>query len=539
VIGETVGSYRILSLIAEGGMGTVYRAEHALIGRLAAVKVLHPVLTTNRDIVNRFFNEAKATTTIKHPGIVEVFDFGYLPSGLAYLVMEFLEGMTLAERMKARGPLHEGEAAMLLRGVCSALAAAHARGIVHRDLKPDNIFLVPDPESPLGQRSKLLDFGIAKLTDVGPAGSVTKTGAVMGTPTYMSPEQCRGTGAVDHRADLYSIGCMFYELLTGRPPFVNAGAGELIGSHLFVQPEPPSRYVQGISPETEALIMSLLDKQPERRIQTSRELASVLSQIAHRFGWAASMTDVDARMSAPYIATPGDQTYPALTPASFTPSAPMFTPAHHTPMPSQPVRTPTTTTSSTTLSGAASQSAPSSAPRRTRSRWVIGAVAGLAITGGIIAFVAVGSSSGGTGERTAPSAAGAPTKPADTKPADIKPADIKPADTTSTKPADTKPADIKPTKPVDTKPAEIKLTNPVDTKPADSKPTKPADTKPADIKPTKPVDTKPADTKPTKPVDTKPADIKPAKPVVKPTKPARPKKPTRPGDDPNLLETDL
>src|SRR6185503_14890456 len=145
-------------------MGTVYRAEHSIIGRMAAVKVLHPEMSASRDIINRFFNEARATTSIKHPGIVEVYDFGYLESGHAYLVMEFLEGETMAARNKTRGAVSEGEAAAILRGVCSALAAAHAKGIVHRDLKPDNIFLFPDPDAPLGLRPKLLDFGIAKLT---------------------------------------------------------------------------------------------------------------------------------------------------------------------------------------------------------------------------------------------------------------------------------------------------------------------------------------------------------------------------------------
>nr|MBA3539155.1 serine/threonine protein kinase [Deltaproteobacteria bacterium] len=215
MIGSILGNYRVLDKLSIGGMGTIYRAEHTLIGRIVAVKVLHPEMCANKDIVNRFFNEAKATTAIKHPGIVEIFDFGYMPSGHAYIVMEFLEGMTLAQRMKSRGPIHEGEAAMVLRGVSSALAAAHAKGIVHRDLKPDNIFVLPDPDSPLGERCKLLDFGIAKLTDIGLAGSATKTGAVMGTPTYMSPEQCKGIGNVDHRADLYSLGCILYELVTG------------------------------------------------------------------------------------------------------------------------------------------------------------------------------------------------------------------------------------------------------------------------------------------------------------------------------------
>ena len=157
LIGTTAGNYRILDKISDGGMGSVYRAEHALIGRLVAVKVLLPELTGNREIVDRFFREAKATTAIKHPGIVEVFDFGYLDSGLAYIVMELLEGMTLARRIKMRGAMPEGEAASLLRGVCSSLAAAHDKGIVHRDLKPDNLFLVQDLDIPNGERIKLLD----------------------------------------------------------------------------------------------------------------------------------------------------------------------------------------------------------------------------------------------------------------------------------------------------------------------------------------------------------------------------------------------
>ena len=286
MIGTTVGSYRITQKISIGGMGTVYKAEHTLIGKLAAVKVLHPELRANREVVDRFFNEAKATTRIKHPGIVEIFDYGHLPSGHAYIVMEFLEGMSLARRLKSRGRISEGEAAIMLRAVCSALSAAHAKGIVHRDLKPDNIFLVPDPDTATGERPKLLDFGIAKLTDVGLAGSATKTGAVMGTPTYMSPEQCRGTGEVDLRADLYSLGCIFYELIAGRAPFTNPGAGELIGAHLFMQPDPPSMYQPGISPETEQLVMSLLAKKPEDRPPSADALAKRLHKVPLGDAWS-------------------------------------------------------------------------------------------------------------------------------------------------------------------------------------------------------------------------------------------------------------
>jgi eukaryotic-like serine/threonine-protein kinase len=285
VIGETVGSYKILSKLSVGGMGTVFRAEHTLIGKLAAVKVLHKELTTNEELVKRFFNEAKATAAIKHPGIVDVYDYGYMSSGDAYLAMEFLEGMSLARRLKTRGKMSEGEAAMFLRQVCSALSAAHQKGIVHRDLKPDNIFMCTDPDSPTGDRPKILDFGIAKLTDVGLAGSATKTGAVMGTPTYMSPEQCKGTGDVDHRADLYSLGCIFYELVTGRPPFTKLGAGELIGAHIYAVPDSPSKFNPGITKDSERLIMSLLQKRPEKRPQTAKELAQRLTQLAQSLGW--------------------------------------------------------------------------------------------------------------------------------------------------------------------------------------------------------------------------------------------------------------
>jgi serine/threonine-protein kinase len=291
-IGETVGNYRILRKLSTGGMGTVYYAEHTLIGRSAAVKVLHPELSGSKEIVNRFFNEAKATTSIKHPGIVEVFDYGYLASGDGYLIMEFLEGMSLAHRLKAGVRYGEGEAAILVRGVCSALAAAHQKGIVHRDLKPDNIFLVDDPEAPIGERPKVLDFGIAKLTDIGLASAATKTGAVMGTPTYMSPEQCRGTGDVDHRADLYSLGCILYELSCGRPPFKALGAGELIGAHQHLKPSPPSKHNPNISPDMEALIVSLLDKDPACRVQSAPELGRLLAKIAIKHGYQVTMTNV-------------------------------------------------------------------------------------------------------------------------------------------------------------------------------------------------------------------------------------------------------
>jgi len=385
MIGSVVGSYRIVGKLSKGGMGAVYRAEHTLIGRPAAVKVLHAEFCSNKDIVNRFFNEAKATTAIKHPGIVEIFDFGYMDSGLAYLVMEFLEGMTLSKRIKIRGVISEGEAAMVLRGVCSSLAAAHAKGIVHRDLKPDNIFVIPDPDSPLGERCKLLDFGIAKLTDIGLAGTATRTGAVMGTPTYMSPEQCSGNGAVDHRADLYSMGCILYLMVTGRPPFVSLGAGELIGAHLYKPPEPLSQHAPSVSPEFEALVMSLLEKQPDRRVQSARDLGAYLTQIAQRDGWVPSPTD-PGRISKPHNIEDGR------APTHLTPAPHMYTPVfgtgEQTPAPPALVAAPAIESQPTTLSAATGQSLAQPAepvqpvPHRGRSG------VGIALAFGAVALIA-------------------------------------------------------------------------------------------------------------------------------------------------------
>jgi serine/threonine-protein kinase len=313
MLDTTVGGYRITAKLSVGGMGAVYKGEHNLIGKVAAIKVLHPNLRSNREIVDRFFREAKATTSIKHPGIVEIYDFGYLPSGDGYITMELLEGMSLAQRLASGEQLPESEAAAILRGVCSALAAAHAKGIIHRDLKPDNIFLCPDPDSPLGIRTKLLDFGIAKLSDPDADApvSTTRTGALMGTPTYMSPEQCRGAGAVDLRSDLYSIGCIFYETLCGRPPFCNIAAGEMIASHLFMEPPKPRSLNPDIAPESEQLIQELLTKDPMNRLQTATEAGRRFAAIAQLHGFSITTNPIGhARISLGVIGEDGAATAP-------------------------------------------------------------------------------------------------------------------------------------------------------------------------------------------------------------------------------------
>ncbi len=285
--GTTIGQYRIVRKIGEGGMGAVYLAQHALLGRHAAIKLLLPALSAQREVVERFFNEARATTTVTDPGIVSVFDFGYHTDGSAYIVMEHLEGESLEARVH-RGPMAVVDALKIMRQVASSLAAAHACGIVHRDLKPDNVFMVRDPEAQGGERPKILDFGIAKLTSDAPDRSRTRTGTLLGTPIYMSPEQCRGSGLVDHRSDIYSLGCVVYHMICGRPPFDFEGIGEIISAHLREAPVPPSQF--GATMAIDDVVLRCLEKQPEQRYQTMNELRGACEALLARISGAGAMT---------------------------------------------------------------------------------------------------------------------------------------------------------------------------------------------------------------------------------------------------------
>jgi eukaryotic-like serine/threonine-protein kinase len=280
--GTTIGPYRVVRKIGAGGMGAVYLAEHTLVGRKAAIKVLLPEWSARRDIVTRFFNEAKAMSSIPDPGIVQMFDFGFAADGCAYIVMELLEGETLQQRRKRLGRFAVTDALRLTRQVAATLASAHSRGIIHRDLKPENVFIVRDPEALGGERPKLLDFGIAKLSG-NPDPSYTLPGQMLGTPVYMSPEQCRGADEVDERSDVYSLGCVMYALVAGRPPFKRVGIGELISAHMNDMPESPSRYAPDIPPEFDALIMHCLVKQRDRRLQSMVELQEQCEALLARY----------------------------------------------------------------------------------------------------------------------------------------------------------------------------------------------------------------------------------------------------------------
>jgi serine/threonine protein kinase len=277
LIGTKVGNYRLVSQLGAGGMGVVYAAEHDLMGKKAAVKLLLPELSANQEIVQRFFNEAKAATKIQHPGIVDVYDFGYHASGHAYIVMEFLQGESLTDLLK-KG-LQFGRTVDIAWQLASALGAAHKRGIVHRDVKPDNVFVVPDPATPTGDRVKVLDFGIAKLSSDENVSMKTRTGTVMGTPVYMSPEQCRGSGEIDHRSDIYAMGCIMYEMACGQPPFVRNGFGELITAHIIEEPDMVSSINPSVPVAFEAIVMKTLEKDPAARHQHMSEVEAELGAI--------------------------------------------------------------------------------------------------------------------------------------------------------------------------------------------------------------------------------------------------------------------
>jgi eukaryotic-like serine/threonine-protein kinase len=270
--GTSIGPYRVVRKIGEGGMGAVFLGEHTLIGRRAAIKILLPELSSRRDSVDRFFNEARATTAISDPGIVQVFDFGFTGDNVAYIVMELLEGEQLDVRLARLGRLSPADALRITRQAAGSLGAAHAAGIVHRDLKPENLYMIRDPEAPGGERPKILDFGIAKLGDEVPDRIRTRTGAVLGTPVYMSPEQCHGAGRVDHRADIYALGGVLFHLVTGRPPFDLHGVGALISAHLREPAVAPSSLVAPLPPGLDELVLRCLAKPPDDRFQTMAEL---------------------------------------------------------------------------------------------------------------------------------------------------------------------------------------------------------------------------------------------------------------------------
>ena len=261
-------------------MGVVYRAEHVVLGSPAAVKVLLPQFTKDPVVVDRFFTEAKAASAIRHVGITEVFDYGRLPGDQAFIAMELLRGEDLTGFLARHGKLDPSLVAELGKQLLAALNAAHGAGVVHRDLKPDNIFLTPDPGAPGGIRIKILDFGIAKLIGDRLGGRTkTKGDTILGTPAYMAPEQCRGGTDVDARADLYAVGCILFELLTGGPPFWADGGGELMAMQIYEAPPRLSHFEPALPQELDALLAKLLAKAPEDRPPSAAWALAALERV--------------------------------------------------------------------------------------------------------------------------------------------------------------------------------------------------------------------------------------------------------------------
>ncbi len=372
LINTTVGNYRVTKLLGEGGMGAVYLGEHPVIGRKVAIKVLHTALAADKDIVARFFNEARAIHLIAHPNIVEILDFGQTPDGQPYFIMEFLTGEALSE-IVSRGPMAAPEVAHLADQMCRALSAAHAKGIVHRDLKPHNIQIIEKDGSPF---VKILDFGVAKILSA-PDGSQsvkTRTGSLMGTPIYMSPEQCKGAGLLDHRTDIYSLGVLIFEMLAGRPPFMAEGIGELFAKHMLEEAPNLLDFAPQTPPAMVAAVMKSLNKELEDRFSSMEEFRKGL------------LGEIKVA-SAPGRAPAGMGKRPAVS--------------------GGPRQTVATTMSpqaqSTTLSSATSEIDDELAPPKKKTGLVVGVGVGIAAAA-VVAFVVVGKS----GEAAKPPVAAMP-----------------------------------------------------------------------------------------------------------------------------------
>jgi len=273
------GKYRVARLLGEGGMGAVYECEDASIQKRFAIKVLHASVADDKNAVGRFEKEAQAAGRIGSDHITDVIALGTLPSGDRYMIMEFLDGTTLSGRIKDKGKLTPSEVAPTMVQLLEGLEAAHKAGIIHRDLKPDNVFLLRS-KAGIKDFVKILDFGISKFNRLSgdSAMSMTRTGAVMGTPYYMSPEQAKGSKEIDGRSDLYSTGVILYEAVTGQVPFNADTFNELIFKIVLEAPPPPEQIVPDLDPGFSAIIRKAMNRDPSQRFQTATEFQEAIMQ---------------------------------------------------------------------------------------------------------------------------------------------------------------------------------------------------------------------------------------------------------------------
>ncbi len=276
-IGQVYGEkYRIVRLLGQGSMGAVYEGENIRIRRKVAIKTLHHGMAEKGDTLQRFEREAQAAGRIGSKHIVEVLDMGDLPDGSRYMVMEHLEGTTLQQHIRSMGRVKPEEASPIVQQLLEGLGAAHAAGIIHRDLKPANAFLVRQPGR--ADFVKILDFGVSKFSVFSEEMSMTRTGTVLGTPYYMSPEQAKGARGTDGRSDLYAVGVILYECITGQVPFSAETFNELLFRIVLESPPPPESFVPDLSPALAAIIRKAMAREPNERFQTADELKKALAE---------------------------------------------------------------------------------------------------------------------------------------------------------------------------------------------------------------------------------------------------------------------
>src|SRR5258706_680144 len=382
------GKYRIVRLLGEGGMGAVYEGENMRIHRRVAIKVLHAGVAATGEAVARFEREAQAAGRIGSEHIVEVLDLGNLPSGDRYMVMEFMDGDALSTRIRNRGRLTPSECYPILHQLLEALSAAHGAGIIHRDLKPDNVYLL---KSRGGKADfvKLLDFGISKFNQLsGDSGfSMTRTGAVMGTPYYMAPEQAKGSRDLDHRVDLYAAGVILYEAITGEVPFNADTFNELLFKIVLEAARPVEQIVPNIDANFAAIVNKSMAREPGARFQSAREFQQTLEQWAAGAGpQLAASLGAPAQMVAPAPHAPlGTGAYAAAgTPPQGALGTGQYPAAHPNAAPAHTLGT--GTPGSWANTGAYAASAP--APKKSNAGLFVGlAVVGVLLVGGG-AFVA-------------------------------------------------------------------------------------------------------------------------------------------------------
>src|SRR6188768_2968111 len=298
-IGQVIDNkYRVERLVGRGGMGSVFQATHLGIGRRVALKVLELSGAPALEVVTRFEREAQAAARIGNDHFLDIFDFGSLPDGSRFIVCEFLDGETLASRLE-RQPMTPSELVPIARQLLNGLAAAHAAGVVHRDLKPDNVFLLRH-KAGWADFVKIIDFGISKFqaTSGDESGMrMTATGVVMGTPFYLSPEQARGGPDIDHRSDVYSVGVILYEAVTGRVPFQAQNFNELIFKIVLEEAPPPYTIAEGVDRDFSDIISKAMARDPRTRYQSAAELAAAIE------AWALS---AGLSLSGPIVSS-GDQ----------------------------------------------------------------------------------------------------------------------------------------------------------------------------------------------------------------------------------------